>query len=455
MSWSSPPTKRFRNVVRRGTGSSTPTSHSVHVQASALEPSRWYWYRFTAGGQASAAGRTRTAPAPGREEALAFAIASCQRYDGGHYAAWRHLAAEAPDLVVFLGDHIYESAPRKVRVRTHSGTGAAKTLDDYRARYAQYKSDADLQRIHASAPWILTWDDHEVQNDYANDRGQDLAPDFLARRAAAYRAWWGAHADAAFDAAARSDLRVHDRYDWGIARTLPRLDDRQYRDAHACPPPGRGGSTTVNVADCPDLLRADRTILGGAQERWLEDGLAQRDVRWNLIAQQTLMAPFPWTKEGRYWTDGWAGSGRARPPARRHRRAQRRQSGRAVRRRALQLRLRHQAPRRRPAGRGDRERVLRHVDRERRAASEPRRGGAAAQPARQVRPVRRARLRRAEGRRVPPRRVAARRERRRGPEGDDTHRREVQRRVGAAGAAVCLTRRPPRQTRRAAERSVA
>ena len=91
---------------------------------------------------------------------------------------------------MFLGDYIYESAPRKDRVRTHSGSGAAKTLDDYRARYAQYKSDADLRRIHASAPWILTWDDHEVQNDYANDRGQDLAPDFLARRAAAYRAWW-------------------------------------------------------------------------------------------------------------------------------------------------------------------------------------------------------------------------------------------------------------------------
>jgi alkaline phosphatase D len=303
----------FRNVVRRGTEVvDGDVAHSVHVQASGLEPSRWYWYRFTAGGEASVPGRTRTAPAPGREETLAFAIASCQRYDDGHYAAWRHLADEAPDLVVFLGDYIYESAPRKDRVRTHSGSGAAKTLDDYRARYAQYKSDADLRRIHASAPWILTWDDHEVQNDYANDRGQDLAPDFLARRAAAYRAWWEHMPMPPSMRPVGPDLRIHDRYDWGALARFHVLDGRQYRDVHACPPGGRGGSTTVNVADCPDLLRADRTLLGSAQERWLEDGLAHRDVRWNLIAQQTLMAHFTWTKEGRYWTDGWAGYPAAR-----------------------------------------------------------------------------------------------------------------------------------------------
>jgi len=303
----------FRDVVRSGSEfADADAAHSVHVEVRGLDPSRWYWYRFAAGDARSAVGRTRTAPAPGREEPLSFAIASCQRYDDGHYAAWRHLADEAPGLVVFLGDYVYESAPRKDRVRTHSGRGAARSLDDYRARYAQYKSDADLQRIHASAPWILTWDDHEVQNDYANDRGQDLAPDFLARRAAAYRAWWEHMPMPPSMRPDGPDLRVHDRYDWGALARFHVLDDRQYRDAHACPPPGRGGSTTVDVADCPDLLRADRKILGRAQERWLEEGLAQRDVRWNLIAQQTLMAPFTWTKEGRYWTDGWAGYSAAR-----------------------------------------------------------------------------------------------------------------------------------------------
>jgi alkaline phosphatase D len=85
------------------------------------------------------------------------------------------------------------------------------------------------------------------------------------------------------------------------------LDDRQYRDYHACPRPGRAGSTTVDLADCPELARPERTLLGAEQERWLADGLAQRDARWNLVAQQTLVAPFTWSREGRHWTDGWAG----------------------------------------------------------------------------------------------------------------------------------------------------
>jgi alkaline phosphatase D len=282
-------------------------AHSVHAEVGGLQPSRWYWYRFTAGGERSVVGRTRTAPAAGRDETLSFAIASCQRWDDGHYAAWRHLADGSPDLVVFLGDYVYESTPRRNRVRTHVGAAAAMTLDDYRARYAQYKSDRELARAHAIAPWIVTWDDHEVQNDYASDRGQDLSPMFMARRASAYQAWWEHMPVPASMRPRGPDLDVRARYDWGSLARFHVLDDRQYRDYHACPPTGRAGSTTVNAADCPELLEPGRTILGREQERWLEDGLAQRDVRWNLIAQQTLMAPFTWTKDGRYWTDGWAG----------------------------------------------------------------------------------------------------------------------------------------------------
>ena len=308
VAWELATDEAFRDVVRHGSETvDASIGHSVHVEVGGLEPSRWYWYRFSAGGARSEIGRTRTAPARGRDEALAFAIASCQRYDDGHYAAWRHLADEAPDLVVFLGDYIYESAPRANRVRTHSGRGPTITLGDYRARYAQYKSDAHLRRIHAAAPWIVTWDDHEVENDYASDRGQDLAPDFLVRRAAAYQAWWEHMPLPARMRPRGPDLRVYDRYDWGSLARLHVLDDRQYRDYHACPPPGRAGSATVNLADCPELARAERTILGREQERWLADGLGQRDVRWNLVAQQTLMAPFTWSREGRYWTDGWAG----------------------------------------------------------------------------------------------------------------------------------------------------
>jgi alkaline phosphatase D len=308
VAWELATDEAFRDVVRRGSETAVAEdAHSVHAEATGLEPSRWYWYRFSAGGARSEVGRTRTAPAAGRDEALSFAIASCQRFDDGHYAAWRHLADEAPDLVVFLGDYIYESAPRANRVRTHVGSGPARTLDEYRARYAQYRSDASLRRAHAIAPWIVTWDDHEVQNDYAADRGEDLSPAFLARRAAGYRAWWE-HMPLPRRMRPRdASLRVFDRYDWGALARFHVLDDRQYRDYHACPRPGRGGSTTVDDADCPELLRPGRTILGAEQERWLADGLAQRESRWNLVAQQTLVAPFTWSAEGRHWTDGWAG----------------------------------------------------------------------------------------------------------------------------------------------------
>lgn len=313
IAWEIADDERFSRVVRSGTEVVDASSaHSLHLQVDGLSPSRWYWYRFTSAGTRSEPARTRTAPPPDREEPFSFAIASCQRFDDGHYAAWRHLADESPDLVVFLGDYIYESAPRAGRVRTHVGQGAARTLADYRARYEQYRSDPALRRIHASAPWIVTWDDHEVQNDYAADRGPDLAQDFLARRAAAYRAWWEHMPLPPSMRPVDANLRVYDRYRWGTLARFHVLDDRQYRDHQACPPPGRGGSTTVNDADCPELFAPKRSILGPAQEAWLADGLAQPGARWNLVAQQTLVAPFTWSKAGRHWTDGWSGYPAAR-----------------------------------------------------------------------------------------------------------------------------------------------
>lgn len=303
----------FTQVVARGTESAEAAwGHSVHAEPAGLSASRWYWYRFSALGARSAVGRTRTAPPAGASESLAFAIASCQRWDHGYFAAWRHLADEHPDLVVFLGDYIYEYAPVAGRVRLHEGSGDATTLAQYRARYAQYKGDADLQRIHAAAPWIATWDDHEVANDYANAQGQDLAPDFLQRRAAAYQAWWEHMPVPKATRPAGPNAQVFDRYDWGALARFHVLDDRQYRDAQACPKPGRGGSATVDIAACPELMKPGRTLLGTAQERWLDEGLAASGARWNLVAQQTLMAPFTWTQEGRVWTDGWAGYPAAR-----------------------------------------------------------------------------------------------------------------------------------------------
>jgi len=294
-------------------------AHSVHVDVSGLAPARWYWYRFSALGGRSAAGRTRTAPAAGAGGALQFAIASCQRWDHGHYAAWRHMADEDLDLVLFLGDYIYESAPAAPaarRVRTHEGSGTVKTLRQYRDRYTQYKSDPALQRMHAAAPWIMVWDDHEVENDYANDRGEVLEADFLARRAAAYQAYWE---HLPFPAASRprqADMRIFERYDWGRLARIHAVDDRQYRDHQVCPRPGRGGSNTVTPKDCPALVDPRRTLLGAEQECWLAEGWSARHG-WNLLAQQTLMARFSWRDPslrespdipgGLYWTDGWDG----------------------------------------------------------------------------------------------------------------------------------------------------
>ncbi len=323
----------FTCIAARGSETAERAwAHSVHAEAAGLAPSRWYFYRFRALGGRSAVGRTRTAPAPDAAEPVAFAIASCQRWDHGHYAAWRHLAAEERlDLVLFLGDYIYESAtpPGAGRMRAHAG-GALRTLADYRARYAQYKGDPALQQAHAAAPWLVIWDDHEVDNDYAGAQSQSLAADFLLRRAAAYQAWWEHMPLPPAMRPVGADLRLYRRHDWGRLARFHALDDRQYRDPQVCPRPGRGGSNTVLHGDCPALADPRRSLLGAAQERWLADGLSQQGddkPRWNLLAQQTLMARLNWRPRGAgpadaappshspsapYWTDGWDGYAPAR-----------------------------------------------------------------------------------------------------------------------------------------------
>ncbi|MGZ5156015.1 MAG: alkaline phosphatase D family protein [Caldimonas sp.] len=307
--WEMAADKKFQRIVARGEEiAEAAWAHSVHAEPAGLDPARWYWYRFSALGEQSPVGRTRTAPAADAQATLRFAIASCQRYDVGHYAAWRHVAAEDLDLVVFLGDYIYETASRPDAIRRHEG-GVARTLAEYRARYATYKSDPLLQAAHRAAPWLLVWDDHEVANDYANLQGEDLAADFPARRAAAYQAYWE-HMPFPKSARPRGpDMRIVGRLDWGSLARIHLVDDRQYRDVQACSKPGRGGSNTVALADCPGLVDPRRSLLGFEQERWLADGW-DLTRPWNLLAQQTLMARFSWqdpAQGGRYWNDGWNG----------------------------------------------------------------------------------------------------------------------------------------------------
>lgn len=176
--------ERFRRIAARGTAiASAQFAHSVHAEVAGLSPDREYFYRFMAGGHRSAVGRTRTLPAArSRVAGLRLAVACCQHYEQGYFSAYHHLASEAPDLVVHVGDYIYEGAATTNRARRHS-SGNCRTLDDYRLRYAQYKSDAALQTAHAVAPWLLTWDDHEVANDYSgadSGRAEDPAV-FLAQ----------------------------------------------------------------------------------------------------------------------------------------------------------------------------------------------------------------------------------------------------------------------------------
>ncbi len=311
VAWELAADERFERIVAHGVETAEAIwAHSVHAEPGGLDGDRWYWYRFTALGQRSEVGRTRTAPAADAAvERVRFVIASCQRYDAGHYAAWRHVAGSDLDLVLFLGDYIYETPSRADALRRHEG-GELFTLAQYRARYATYKSDPSLRAAHAAFPWLMVWDDHEVSNDYASLSGQNLNVDMPARRAAAYQAYWE---HMPFPRSARpvgADMRIFGRTDWGTLARLHRVDDRQYRDPQVCPRPGRGGSNTVTRTECPALLDPGRSLLGLAQERWLEDGW-DSSRPWNLLLQQTLMARFHWQDPARagglYWTDGWDG----------------------------------------------------------------------------------------------------------------------------------------------------
>jgi alkaline phosphatase D len=320
--WEMAEDQRFSRIAAKGTASAAPElGHSVHVDVAGLKPDRWYWYRFMLGDAVSPVGRTRTAPAAGIMPAsLKLAVASCQHWEFGTYAAHRHIAAAAPDLVAFLGDYIYEWGPYQPQhPKSAVRTAESFTLADYRARYAQYKSDRDLQAAHRAAPWIVTWDDHEVANDYAADRDELLSANFLQRRAAAYQAFYE-HMPLRLQLARPGgfvDMRIYQRYDWGRLARFHVLDNRQYRAHEACSPAGRGGSNSVTPRDCPALRAAGRSMLGNGQHQWLAQGLAASTARWNILAQQTLMAqnsqlPVVKDTDGRFWTDGWDGYPRAR-----------------------------------------------------------------------------------------------------------------------------------------------
>ena len=301
--------QRFRNVVATGEQAARPElAHTVHVEAAGLRPGREYFYRFKAGREISPVGRTKTAPPRSRALAeLNFAFASCQQYEHGYYTAYRRMAEEELDVVFHLGDYIYEYGPNEYvaeggNVRTHSGPEII-TLADYRNRHAQYRSDADLQAAHHAAPWVVTWDDHEVENNYADDIPEnDVDPAvFLQRRAAAYQAYYEHMPLRRSSVPTGPDMRLYRRVDYGDLVSFNVLDTRQYRDDQAA----GDGSKPPN----PEQADPGRTLMGPAQERWLFNGLQRSRARWNVLAQQIFFAQQDRTKGDAetFSMDAWDG----------------------------------------------------------------------------------------------------------------------------------------------------
>ncbi len=306
----------MHRIVQRGAAlADADYGYSVHRQIRGLQPGRPYWYRFTSGAASSTVGRAMTLPVK-HLDTLKFAYFSCSNYEHGYFSAYRHAAEENPDFGVFLGDYIYEYVETKHPVvRAHSGGKECETLDEYRARYTQYRLDPNLQFLHASVPSLVTWDDHEVQNDYADKWGEEFQdPDaFLKRRAAAYRAFYEfLPVKPVFSQPHGPDMRLYDRYDFGDLLRVDLIDGRQYRSRQACYDNQKkkglsGGGHIETPETCPELMDPSRSMIGMAQEKWLFEGLATSKAQWNVIANDVILARLHEGGPDNYYTDGWDG----------------------------------------------------------------------------------------------------------------------------------------------------
>jgi len=332
----------FMRIVKQGVAGARPhLAHAVHVVVEGLQPAREYFYRFRIGRYESATGRALTCPAAeSMVDSLSFAFSSCAHYEQGFFSAYRHMADDRPNLILALGDYIYEDAWGDRRVRQFDPLEAV-TLADYRRRYTQYRTDPDLQAAHAACPWLMTWDDHEVDNDYVALTsehelcgGAAVRESFPARRAAAYQAWFEHMPVRPSRLRPGMAVQIHGSTDWGKLARIHVLDTRQYRSVQVCPNPptaercdfergrkllfgGAGGANFIDPAEpsCKAALAdPSRTMLGAEQERWLDRSLAASAAVWNLIAQNVmLMTVAEGTAESpRHYSDAWAGY----PPAR-------------------------------------------------------------------------------------------------------------------------------------------
>ncbi|HEY0951536.1 alkaline phosphatase D family protein [Nocardioides sp.] len=302
---------QFAQVVRQGAVRALPRwAHSVHVEVAGLEPAREYFYRFRAEGHLSPVGRTRTAPAYDSSPAsFTVAAASCAEYEHGYFTAYRRLVEDDPDLVLHLGDYLYEfrhngyvASPHNVRRTVGPET---VTLAGYRQRHAQYKTDPDLQLAHAAAPWSVVWDDHEVDGNWAGLDPAHHQHGFRRRRMAAFQAYYENMPLRRSSMPRGAGMQIYRRVRWGDLATVHLLDTRQYRDDQAC-----GDRRTSR---CRARLAPGRSITGDRQERWLLRGLGDSGARWDVVAQQVFFAQHdtsrrPGRQVGMDAWDGYAAS---------------------------------------------------------------------------------------------------------------------------------------------------
>ena len=294
VAWEVAEDEAMKKVVAAGTAVAMPQlGHSIHAEPTGLKPDRWYWYRFRAGDATSPVGRTRTLPAAdAAPDRLRFAFVSCQHYEQGLFTGYEQMARDDLDLVVHLGDYIYENAPTEKRARKHTGPakGRLKTLADYRGRYTQYRADPLLHRMHARCPWLVTWDDHEFDNNYAGGieeeppKGSAKADpaDFLARRAAAYQAYYEMMPLRKRSLPRGPDMTLYRKAAFGRLAEFFVLDTRQYRTDQ----PNGDGVKPLNEA----ALSPANSLLGARQRGWLQAGLLASTAAWNVLAQQVMMA---------------------------------------------------------------------------------------------------------------------------------------------------------------------
>ena len=283
--WELADSPTFANILQTGTAAvSAAADGCVKVLVGGLASDTSYWFRFNGGSATSPVGRARTIPsATATPASLKIAFASCQSYTSGFYGAWRDIAAQDVDFVLFLGDYIYESiAIQLLRSVRPEPTADVNTLDLYRAKYRLYRSDPDLKAAHAAHPLVPVWDDHEIQNDY----DKTVFSTDPVRAAAAYQAWFEY-----MPVWPIAGNQIYRNLRWGNLGEVFCLDSRQYRDEHL-------GTPLLGILGLQvmtgDLQATGRSMLGTDQRQWLLDGLdqAQSDgVTWKLIGNQVMIAP--------------------------------------------------------------------------------------------------------------------------------------------------------------------